>query len=104
VTDALTQEQRILNLLHAAWPEWVPAPELARISLQYCARIFSLRKRFQISNRVKTINGRRCGFFKLGPPPIPSNRELRAQRRATAEQMPQPQLAETLFDLSPLPD
>ena len=104
MTDALSQEERILNVLHAAWPGWVPAPQLAQISLQYSARIFSLRKRFEISNRVEIVNGVRHGFFKLGPHPVPSNRELRAQRRATAEEMPKPQPAATLFDLSPLPD
>ena len=104
MADSLTQEERILNVLRAAWPEWVPAPQLAQISLQYSARIFSLRKRYEISNRVEIVNGVRHGFFKLGPHPIPNNRELRAQRRATAEEMPKPQPAATLFDLSPLPD
>jgi hypothetical protein len=103
MTDSLSQEQRILNLLHAAWPNWVPAPQLAQISLQYSARVYSLRKRFQISNRVEIVDGVRHGFFRLGPRPVPSNRELRAEHRATAE-MPKPQPAETLFDFSPLPD
>jgi hypothetical protein len=104
MADSLSQEERILNVLHAAWPEWVPAPQLAQISLQYSARIFSLRKHYQISNRVEIVNGVRHGFFKLGPHPVTSNRELLAQRSATAEEMPKPQPAENLFDISPLPD
>jgi hypothetical protein len=103
MSNSLSQEERILNVLQAAWPNWVPAPQLAKISLQYSARVFSLRKRFEISNRVEIVNGVRHGFFKLGPHPVPSNRELRAERRATAE-MPKPQPAETLFDLSQSPD
>lgn len=105
MSDHLSQERRILNLLHATWPEWVPSSRLAQISLQYGARFFSLRKRFEISNRVEIKNGVRLGFFRLGSHPIPSNRELRASRLATAE-MPKPQQAETknLFDHSPLPD
>ena len=36
MTDARkSQEQRILWLLEAAWPNWVPSPELCRVSLQY---------------------------------------------------------------------
>jgi len=100
-----SHEKIILNVLDAAWPNEVPAPVLARISLQYSSRIHSLRRKgWIITNRVEIVNGVRHGFFKLGPHPVLSNRELRAQRRATAEEMPKPQPAATLFDLSPFPD
>jgi hypothetical protein len=57
----------------------VPAPELAKISLQYSARIFSLRRRrgWQIANRVRIVDGKKHGEFRLGSRPVPSNAELR---------------------------
>jgi hypothetical protein len=80
MTRALTQDERILNLLQAAWPNWIPAPELAKISLQYSARIFSLRKHFVISNKVEIRNGTKCGYFRLGPPPVPRSQVIRQQK------------------------
>jgi len=84
-----SQEQRILHLLHAAWPEWTPAPALARISLQYNARIFELRRHgWQIESRVEIVNGVRHGSFRLARPgtfPNPKSNPLTA---------PQPQLFE----------
>lgn len=79
MTDApTTQAEKILWLLHSAWPNWVPAPELAKISLQYSARIFSLRKKgWQIANRVEMVDGKRHGEFRLGARPVPSSVELR---------------------------
>jgi hypothetical protein len=63
----VSQEERILCLLQAAWPSWTPAPELARISLQYSARIFSLRRNgWLIENRVRVVDGVRHGEFRLG--------------------------------------
>jgi hypothetical protein len=97
VTDAPNnQEERILWVLQAAWPNWTPAPELAKISLQYSARIFSLRRRrgWLIDNRVRTVNGKKHGEFRLGSRPVPSNRELRAVKALTE--------GDSLFgDLSP---
>src|SRR5579884_1887950 len=62
-------ESRILHVLQASYPEWTPAPVLARISLQYSARLFSLRKRgWQIANRVEVVNGVKHGFFRLAQP------------------------------------
>lgn len=79
-----TQTGRILNLLAASWPSWTPAPSLARISLQYCARISELREQgWEISNRTEYKAGVRHGFYRLGSPPIPSSRELRAHRTET---------------------
>ena len=82
MTDAPhNQEQRILWALQAAWPNWVPAPALAKISLQYSARIFSLRRKkgWLIENRVRVVDGVKHGFFRLGPRPIPASKELRRQ-------------------------
>ena len=62
-----SQESKILWLLTAAWPSWVPSPSLAAISLQYNARIFSLRRqRWQIQSRVRIVDGKRLGEFRLG--------------------------------------
>jgi hypothetical protein len=76
-----TQESRILMLLEASWPGWTPAPVLAQISLQYASRIHGLRKAgWLISNRVEHRGGAKHGFYRLGNPPVPSNRELRANQ------------------------
>ena len=81
--SGITQEARILLLLEAAFPNWVPAPELANISLQYCSRIFTLRRQgWQISSKIETRDGVKCGYFRLGPVPLPSNRERRQQKAA----------------------
>jgi|SRR5215472_3781987 len=59
VSDSRNQRDRILHLLKAAAPGWVPAPALARISLQYSARIFELRPSgWKIANRVEIVDGR----------------------------------------------
>lgn len=77
--SGLSQEGKILWLLQSAWPGWVPAPELAKISLQYSARIFSLRRRrgWLIENRVRTVDGKKHGEFRLGSKPVASSAELR---------------------------
>jgi hypothetical protein len=73
-----TQRSLILHLLQAAQPGWVPAPALARISLQYSARIHELRRAgWLISNKVATVNGKKHGSFRLGPPETSRNAELR---------------------------
>ncbi len=79
MTDApKNQEEKILWLLQSSWPNWVPSPTLAKISLQYGARIFSARKRgWLIENRVRIVDGMRHGEFRLGPRPTPSSAELR---------------------------
>jgi len=99
-----SQEDRILLLLQAAWPSWVPAPDLARISLQYSRAVFSLRKRgWEISNRVIVRDGMRLGSFRLGPVPLPRSRELRAsqQKKVTDDLIDRPEI---LFDLHREPD
>jgi len=51
-----SQEGRILYLLQASYPQWTPSLALARISLQYGARIFGLRKKgWQVENRVVNV-------------------------------------------------
>ena len=73
-----TQEGRVLWLLSAEWPTWTPAPELAKISLQYGARIFSLRRKgWLIENRVRVDGRTRHGEFRLGSAAVPSSLELR---------------------------
>jgi hypothetical protein len=65
-----SQEQRILRLLESRGGDgWTPAPELARISLQYCARVNGLRKAgHRIQNRIETVDGVRHGFYRLERP------------------------------------
>ena len=60
------QRQRILELLIAACGGDVPSPDLARVSLQYCARISELREAgFVIISRVEVHDGVKHGFFRL---------------------------------------
>lgn len=60
------QRQRILEMLVAARGGEVPSPELARVSLQYCARISELREAgFVIISRVEVHDGVKHGFFRL---------------------------------------
>ena len=89
-----SQERRILNLLHAAWPGEVPALALSRISLQYSARIFSLRRKsgWKITNRVETRDGVKYGYFRLGEKPTPASRELRIKQE---EQKSEPAQTQT---------
>jgi len=80
-----SQEDRILWLLQAAWPNWTPALELARISLQYNARVFSLReKNWQIENKVEVRDGMKHGYFRLATPrtfPNPQRESLEAEKK-----------------------
>jgi hypothetical protein len=78
-SNSRTQESRILWLLQAAWPNWTPAPELAKISLQYGRAINTIRRkwRIEIANRVRAVNGAKHGEFRLGSVPVPSGKELR---------------------------
>jgi hypothetical protein len=81
-TNSHTQEHKILWMLQAAWPIWTPAPELAKISLQYGRAVHSLRRQgWQIANRVRTVNGVKHGEFRLGTAAVPSSRELRARKQ-----------------------
>jgi hypothetical protein len=82
-----SQETRILWLLQSSWPNEVPSPELAKISLQYGSRIFSLRKQgWLISNRARIVKGIRYGEFRLGAAPIRSNQELRQAKSEVSKQ------------------
>jgi hypothetical protein len=64
------QRQRILELLISAGGTEVPSPELARVSLQYCARIAELRDEgFVIISRVEIHSGMKRGFFRLHQSP-----------------------------------
>jgi len=87
--DRITQKKKMLWLLQSAWPGWVPAVALARISLQYGSRIFELRRSgFLIQNRMRIVGGIRHGEFRLGPRPTPSNRELRGAARRSESNHP----------------
>ncbi len=94
----VTQEQRVLHLLQAAWPNEVPAIALSRISLGYPGRIFSLRRKgYLISNRVEFVDGlSKHGFYRLGPPPTPGRSQRVAASKKVAqrgkEQCSQPRL------------
>lgn len=96
-----TQTRRILMLLHAAWPNWTPAPELAKISLQYASRIHEIRKAgWLISNRVERHGRSKAGFYRLGSPPAPSGKELRS---SAGPRESHEQTTKTLFgDLAPI--
>ena len=68
--QSASQEKRILHLLSASYPSWVPAPSLAKISLQYCRAISALRKiGWEIANRVEHHHdGTKHGFYRLATP------------------------------------
>jgi hypothetical protein len=54
----------------------VGAYELARLALQYGARIHELRKLgFDISNRTEVVNGQRRSWFRLAFAPVSSQRD-----------------------------
>ena len=81
-----TLEDRVLWLLHATYPAWTPAPALARISLQYNARIFSLRRKgWQIANRVEYRDGKRFGYFRLAAPGTLPNPQRSKNQSSTSE-------------------
>jgi hypothetical protein len=92
-----SQRQRIFDLLVSA-RGWVPAPQLAAISLQYSARILELRRLgFRIANKVEVVNGVKHGSFRLEAG-MPSASASRPTAQATADD------PESLFgDLSPEP-
>jgi hypothetical protein len=91
-----THEDRILLRLEADWPSWTPAPALAEISLQYGARVLSLRRKgWLIQNRVRIVGGVRHGEFRLGSAPVSSSRELRQLHTAAASSKQEPE--ESLF-------
>lgn len=61
-----TQEDKILKLLVEARGGWVPAPALAKVCLQYCRAVSSLRKdSHDIRNRVEQHGKVRHGFYRL---------------------------------------
>ena len=64
-----SQEERIARLLRARGT-WVSAVELSEISLQYSARIHSLRKQgVPIENKLVMVDGVKHGYFRLRPIP-----------------------------------
>jgi hypothetical protein len=63
------QEQRIFALLQDG--NWKSARDLSGVSLQYAARVFSIRKKlaeegvFIIENKLEISEGRRRGWYRL---------------------------------------
>jgi len=84
-----TQRDRVLELLRASGGAWVPAPELARIALQYGTRILELRRLgHRIENRTEMVNGSRHSWFRLVTPQPDREQQARAwiaQARSDAE-------------------
>jgi hypothetical protein len=97
-----SQEDRILALLRSRGAAWTPAPELADISLQYCARICSLRAQgIAIENRVEIQDGVKRGFYRLTKLATPTPAVV-GQLQAAPQSLPVPT---SLFgDLSPEPE
>ena len=66
------QKARVLSLLLAHRGEWVSSVDLSRLSLQYNARIFSLRRDgWEIESRVERVGGRhgaKHGFYRIQTP------------------------------------
>jgi hypothetical protein len=67
-----TQEDKLLRRLQQNGDSWTSALDLSGISLQYSARIFSLRKKlaeeggiFIIENKLEIVDGGRRGFYRL---------------------------------------
>jgi len=61
-----SQRQQILKLLLDARGQWVPAPALAAISLQYSARVRELRlDGWRVDNRCPVVRGVKRGEFRL---------------------------------------
>ena len=86
-----SQESRIAALLRARGT-WVSAVELCEISLQYSARVHSLRKQgVPIENRIEIVDGVKHGYFRLRPiPAMPRSapkpiRETEPQERLFSE-------------------
>src|SRR5436309_1721017 len=79
-SSARSHEDRILWQLQAAFPSWLPALTLSRISLQYNARVFGLRRKgWQIESRVQVVNGVRHGSFRLATPRTFPNPRARSE-------------------------
>ena len=106
-----SQGDRILWQLQAAFPSWVPALTLSRISLQYNARVFGLRRKgWQIESRVQVVNGVRHGSFRLARPgtfpnprPQPSH-SPKAKNKITEASQPVALPSDNLFGESLMPD
>src|ERR1035438_3781556 len=99
MTTDKTQTEKILWMLQAAWPGWVPATAISKISLQYTSKIFLLRKSgFLIANRIKTVGRSKHSEYRLGSMPIPSSAELRKGDKPPIDTSPA--VAGSLFDLT----
>ena len=62
----LSQAERILKLLQERAGEWIPVYELAGITLQYSARVYTLRQMgHRIENKTERIRGAVHSWFRL---------------------------------------
>ncbi len=67
----MTQNEAIAEVLLAHQGEWVPMPKLAKAARAYAvhSRIAELRKRgMNISNRTRTVRGRKISEYQLTHP------------------------------------
>src|SRR2546428_5457256 len=80
-----SQSQRILWLLAASFPSWTPAPELGKISLQFCTRIFELRRAgWLIENRIEQEGTKKPQLLQTGLKAASSQSEASADAKCAA--------------------
>lgn len=62
------QREKIKELFQSNPNKWIPAYELAKIALQYNARLFSLRREGMIiENKTKMVDGIKYSWYKFIP-------------------------------------
>ncbi|HTR22719.1 MAG TPA: hypothetical protein VMI10_01955 [Terriglobales bacterium] len=82
------QRDRVLAALRAAGGKWVPAPELAKISLQYGARLFELRRLgHRIENEIDVVDGSRHSRFRLVAPRSAISQPLNGPQKAAGSEL-----------------
>jgi hypothetical protein len=106
-----TQRGRILELLIAAYGDWISLPKIMECAAQYNARIHELRRGgFQIENNTKKVNGVRHSWFRLVRGPNQSTPDSQTDRIAKArkwlsvargERIPADAAGSLFGDLSP---
>jgi hypothetical protein len=63
-----TQTDRIVSLLRARSPNWVPLPEILNLRIsQYGARLYQARQEWglNIESRVEIVDGEKHSWFRL---------------------------------------
>ena|SRR5579864_713472 len=66
-TDSRSQQSQILAVLISARGGWVPAPELARIALQFQTRVKEIRDKLglKIENRIQRVGRKQFSSYRL---------------------------------------